>query len=121
MDDLEHIDFQKSFVLNLQMVGGDFVIDMEACLLSGHPYYTPPISGEAGCWVRGKMVFKSPSDVLGLKNNAEITSSVDLDGSQDYGEIEALAVNTHGDWGISGDFGDVIVSGSSLHIQLERI
>ena len=119
MSNLDHIDFQSSFVLDWRMDGNDLVFEIEACLVPNHPNYMSPKPGEAMCWVTGKLVFESPIDIQGLKDTEQVSPTTDPDGSLDYGEIEALAINTRGDWIISGEFGDVIVTGSSLELHLE--
>lgn len=120
MNDLEYIDLQMSFVMDWRVERGNLIFEIEACLTSKHPYYSAPKANEAECWIQGKLEFESPTDIKGLKDKEDVPSTIDPDGSQDFGEIEELRAITAEQWLISGEFGEVLISDSILRIHLEN-
>ena len=118
MENLQCIDIQKTFVLDLYKSDDALTFEIDACLLPEHPLYDTPSSGNIGYYRKGKLIFQSPSKIEGLLSKKDIKPTTDPDGSIDYGELEALAINTRGDWRICGEFGEVMIIDSNLKIEL---
>lgn len=119
MKDIDKIDLQKTFVLDWYITGSDFVIIVDACLLQVHPHYTFPQKDEIGSYRKAQFIFEGIESVSGLLEKSEISASLDPDGTKDYGEIETFAVNTCGEIGISGEFGDVLILCKKFNIEYE--
>jgi len=116
---IDKIDLQKTFVLDWYSTDSDFVISVDACLLQSHPLYSLPLNGEIGPYRKVKFIFVGIVTISGLLEKSEVSFSLDPDGTKDYGEIETFAVNTCGEIGICGEFGDVVISCKEFNIEYE--
>ena len=121
IEEFKGIDLQDSFVLGWKVEDGDIVFQLEFSLWEDHPEYEKPKPGEYTCYKKGSLIFKSVTNLVGLKLLEDIRPSIDLDGSKDYGEIESLFFEKSGLVHISGEFGVVTFYCQGFEVRINEI
>jgi hypothetical protein len=109
---------EDTFVLGWHQQGDHLVFVVEASLWPGHPGYEPPRPGEWTCCKRARLLFAGVRKVEGLPDMADVRTYTDIDGSTDYGSINALT--TEGSWyRFVGDFGEVRIQAEAMRLEVE--
>lgn len=117
--ELEGIDLQDSFVLWWGEEGGNLIFEIEASIWPGSAFYTSPKYGDYTCYRRMRLMFIEPKNIEGLNSLDLVSFTKDLDGSKDYGNIDALSLDG-GVYSILGDFGNVQIHCGAIKLELHE-
>ena len=112
------IDLNDSFVLSWGIADERLVFELEASIWPDSQYYEAPLPENYTCYRRAQLAFAGFKDVDGLKSMEQTNSSIDPDGSRDYGNIDELEQTEKG-YRISGDFGSVAIEGGTMSFTVE--
>lgn len=98
------VRLEESYVLGVRESAGEIRFDMDLALGERHASYRAPRggSGEQGCFRRGRIVFKTVSDVVWQEKR--IPTDVDPDAPADLGKIDTFVLDgatykLRGPWG----------------------
>lgn len=113
----EGIDLNDSFILDWQSSEGRLLFSIEASIWPYSQHYEKPKENEYTCYKRAQLSFTNCKSVNGLKEVAHASSSTDLNGTVDYGNIETLTKTDTG-FHLSGEFGNVQIQGGQLDLTI---
>lgn len=113
LQEFKGIDLNDSFILNWSKSKNGVSFNLEASIWPSSKYYQAPKATEHTCYKKAVLSFISCQDITGLKTMQQANSSIDPDGSEDYGNIDSLKQTTNG-FKLSGDFGNVHIKGGKL-------
>lgn len=115
--EFEGIDLNDSFVLSWSVGEGRLTFEIEASIWPDSPFYDPPLPGEHTCYKRAQLEFDGFQAIDGFKPIERTESSVDPDGSRDFGNIDELEDTKNG-FRICGDFGSVEIVGGAMKFTI---
>jgi len=113
----EGVDLNDSFILGWTHDGGKLAFYIEASIWPASQYYSTPKAGEYTCYRKATLEFVGCMEITGLHPIQLTPSSVDPDGSKDYGNIDSLVALESG-FRVVGDFGDVSIRGGELRFEV---
>ena len=113
------IDLNDSFILNWALEGDQLTFELEASIWPESSYYSHPKSREHTCYRKAVLSFLDIKNINGLKPIEAVSSTVDPDGSKDYGNIDTLSQTENG-YNISGNFGAVKIMGGVLRFEVHK-
>ena len=118
MPEFAGVDLEDSWVLgwSMDVEGKRLSFDVEASLRPGHPAYAPR-PDEWTCYRQGTLRFEGVSRVIGLLTMEEAESTVDPDGSRDFGCMYELRFDGN-HFRFAGDMGDVAVHATGVRLVL---
>ena len=114
----DHILLEDTFVFSWSQTPTSLSFVVLASLLQTHPDASPPADGEWACYRDGLIQFHDVSSIQGLLPQAAVLTTVDPDGSIDYGCIDALSLVPPDTYRISGEFGHVSVVARGVSLIL---
>jgi hypothetical protein len=117
IDIFRGIDLTDSFVLSWSHDGNELTFELEASIWPDSEYYSKPQNGEYTCYRKAALKFTGVQSINGLKSINLVPSTIDPDGSTDYGNIDALSQTETGFY-LSGDFGSVNIVGGELCFEV---
>ena len=117
MDIFKGIDLFDSFVTSWKFENGDLSFEIELSIWPESKFYSEPKANEYTCYKTGVLKFSRCSSVKGLLQQSEVRSSIDPDGSADYGNIEYFT-KSQNEYEIHGEFGQVIISGGEFCFEI---
>jgi len=85
------IDLNDSFVLSWEQEAGLLRFKLEASIWSASAYYSKPENDEYTCYRKATLVFQGVQGIVGLKPIESVSSTTDLDGTVDFGNIETFS------------------------------
>ena len=99
----EELGLEDSWVMGVQEDASGIVFDVDFALCLKHPFFAPPLSGEANSFHRGHIRFCEPSSVVWYLKartppNLDSTSEVDF-GNFDSFYFSGNCFHLDGDWG----------------------
>lgn len=113
------IDLNDSFVLGWKQEPAQVVFEIEASVWPESQFYRTPKPDEYTCYRKAKLMFQGCSSILGLRSMSDTKSTVDPDGTKDYGNIDSL-YQTGAVFRVYGDFGEVEIQGGSLTLEFSE-
>lgn len=113
----EGVDLNDSFILAWAQEDGRLAFYIEASIWPTSKYYSKPKAGEYTCYRRAVLEFTGAAEITGLRPTELTPSSIDPDGSKDYGNIDSLVASESG-FRLAGDFGDVNIRGGELQFEI---
>ena len=120
MEIFRGIDLNDSFVLGWRDEADKVVFNLELSIWPESPWYEKPRAQEYTCYKRGKLNFSGVREVSGFLPIKGIPSSRDLNGTDDYGNIDVFRL--HNDtYQVQGDFGDVEILGGNVSLTLDEV
>ncbi|WP_330149770.1 hypothetical protein [Shewanella xiamenensis] len=117
MEVFKGIDLNDSFVLDWSYENNRLCFELEASIWAESKYYVEPKLNEYTCYRKATLQFVNTVSVTGLKTKSAVMSSIELDGSIDYGNIDTLQV-VDGGFELTGDFGHIKISGGELRFDI---
>ena len=117
MDCFKGIDLEDTIVLSWSQTNNHVVFQLEVSIWPESPHYEAPKINEYTCYKKGVLKFSGTSNVQGLKEQAHAISSIDTDGSIDYGNIDYLGKTASG-FEVVGEFGSVHITGGELSFEI---
>jgi len=118
--DFNHVDLQDSFILGWQYSAKQLVFDVEFSLWPNHPDYVLPKPGEYTCYRAGQLIFRNVQSITGLRPMAAAVSTIDPNGSKDYGAFDSVGWNENGTAWVIGDFGQIKMYSAPPVYRFER-
>ncbi len=113
----EGIDLNDSFVLNWKCEGDRLSFDLDASIWPESEHYTKPNEGEYTCYRKATLEFIGANKISGLISIESAPSTIEADGSKDYGNIDSLQKS--GDsFELTGGFGTVHILGGELRFEV---
>lgn len=107
------IDLNDSFVQSWkqgQTKEGEFILfKLLASIWPESPFYETPKPEEYTCYKPAVLHFRHCKSIVGLQPITSVRSTLDPDGTIDYGNIDALSVTENG-YDVVGDFRRVSIS-----------
>lgn len=113
------VDLNDSFVLGWVQKADVLQFELEASIWPESDYYSRPERDEYTCYRKATLLFKDFQNIIGLKSIDSTPSTIDPDGTRDYGNIDALS-QTKGGFHVSGDFGSVNIAGGELYFEIHK-
>ena len=83
--DLRNVSLAASWVLGIELGPRRLSTPLDVALMPGHALYRTPVSGEAHCYARGRLVFENLTE-FHLYQSAE-EASPDPDGTEDWDNL----------------------------------
>jgi hypothetical protein len=117
LNNLKGIDLGDSFVLSWNKSEYELVFELVASIWPDSKHYIIPHVGEYACYKIAELKvtgFKTCSGLLDFKG---FKPTIDLDGSEDYGNIDSF-IKTEAGFKIEGDFGLVTIAGGEHHFTI---
>ncbi|SEI13863.1 hypothetical protein SAMN05660691_04137 [Rheinheimera pacifica] len=111
------IDLNDSFVLDWSSEKNRLCFELIASIWPESKYYVEPKLNEYTCYRKATLQFVNTVSVTGLRPKSAVISSIDPDGSMDYGNIDTLQVVDNG-FELTGDFGYIKISGGELRFEI---
>ena len=119
MEIFRYVDLEDSFILRWERSDTSFTLWLEFSLWPGHAAYQTPLQNEYTCYKRGRLTFPHVTMLGGLIPMKCARRTQDTDGSFDYGSIDNLMMGEGGRVHLSGEFGNVILSGGVPLLEFE--
>jgi hypothetical protein len=95
----------------------EFIFD--SVLRESHPAYHPPHPNEHYCYGKIRIIFPQARGVEW--HSRTFRPNRDLDGTIDYGNIDALYRDTSGNYRINGDWGDVTITSDPPTVEFIEV
>ncbi|MFV0595024.1 hypothetical protein [Shewanella sp.] len=111
------IDLTDSFVLDWSYENDRLRFELEVSIWPESKYYAEPKLNEYTCYRKATLQFINAISVSGLKPKPAVMSSIDPDGSIDYGNIDIFQV-FDGGFELKGNFGSVKIFGGELLFEI---
>lgn len=108
--------FEDSYVLAISVEPYRVVCAMDFLLTPEHPMYCAPRIGERACFRRGRIEIGNFRRILW--DATGYTASTDANGEVDFGTLDDF-VEIGDAWKLSGDWGDLVVSGGEISISID--
>lgn len=118
MEVFKGIDLNDSFVLDWRFEDNCLCFELQASIWPESTYFVKPKPNEYTCYRKAILQFVDTVAVTGLKPKSAVMSATDPDGSIDYGNIDTLQV-IDGGFELTGDFGNVNISGGKLRFEIQ--
>ena len=116
--EFQGIDLHDSCVLSWSVDQNRLTFEIEASIWPDSTYYEPPLPDEHTCYRRAQLVFEGFQAIDGLKCMEQTNSSIDPDGSRDFGNIDELE-DTENGYRVCGEFGSVEIIGGTMQFKIE--
>jgi hypothetical protein len=121
LSEFDHVMLDDTFVLEWCVSPAEVVFHVLAHLRPEHPQASSPAPGDWACYRPANIVFPNVAECSGLLPKSEVASTIDPDGSIDYGTIDALLEPNAGTFRICGNFGDVLIRSDSPRLDIESV
>jgi hypothetical protein len=121
LSEFDAVMLEDTFVLEWHVAPAELVFRVLAHLRPEHAQATAPGPGDWACYRPGKIVFPNVTHCSGLLPEGDVRSTIDPDGSVDYGTIDAFLEPIPGTFRICGDFGDVQIRSDPPRLDLESV
>lgn len=109
---------EDSYVLAIAATPGHLAIDLEVVLTPQHPQYSAYHPGEQHCYQHGRLLFDGVTELQWTGQNRP--PARDLSGESDYGNIDSWRLGDENRHILSGDFGTIKLTASSVKLLLDR-
>ena len=120
IDIFKNVDLQDSFVIGWKCSDETFFVDVEASLWPGHSDYEAPKEGEYTCYKKARLLFRNPTNIVGLLPMGEVEPNEVMEGEiPDYDTIEDFEIG-NGQFRLTGSFGDVTFTADEWAFKVAR-
>ncbi len=120
MPEFKAVDLEDTGILGWRAETAALIFEVEASLWPGHALYHPPPPEHWTCYRKAYLVFPGAQEITGLLSVSDASSTVDPDGSIDYGTIDSLIETKSGHFRVIGDFGDVSLLSEQPYLQFRE-
>ena len=111
------INLNDSFILSWAYSSDKLSFQLEASIWPESKHYDTPKPNEHTCYKVAKLVFENYTDVIGLKDMAEVKPAIDASHELDYGGIDNLEI-LDGGYRLEGEFGEVVITDGSMRFEI---
>ncbi|MEU5565582.1 hypothetical protein [Micromonospora musae] len=118
---LAAVVLEDSWVLSLDASLTELSFVLDLALTPAHLAYIAPARGQACCFAKGTLRFKSESAVLVRRSS--LPPATGAAGELDYGHIDTFQQMGSGDatWALTGDWGEALVREPRVLIDLDEM
>jgi hypothetical protein len=118
MDEFRCVDLQDTFIYSWAVADGALTFEVLVSLWPGHPRYEEPANSHYTCFRKGSLKFFELASIDGLAKMTEVSQSLDLDGTVDYGCFYFLGYDGNERYVVSGDFGEVKLRCAGMEFRI---
>lgn len=83
---------EDCFVYGWRIENDDLLVDLDFSLWPDNAFYEPPKPGEWTCYKRGTLIARKVEILEGLISLADAETSIDADGTVDYGSLDSATI-----------------------------